>query len=66
MDESVLVEWRMEKSDIFDDGGWETKLLRSDVGKDVEEIGRGVGGRGRMNRVDCGRRGDVTRGCGIN
>ena len=66
MDESVLVERGIEKSEVFDDGGWETKLLCGDVGKDVEKVWWRMGGRGRVNRVDSGRRGDVTRGRGIN
>jgi hypothetical protein len=66
MDKGVLVEQGMEKIEVFVDGGWEAKLLRSDVGKDVKKVRWGVGGRGRLSQVDDSRRGDVTRECGIN
>jgi hypothetical protein len=66
MDESILVERGMEKSEVFNDGGWEAKLLRSDIGKDVKKVRRGVGDWGQISRVDKGRRGDVARGRGIN
>jgi hypothetical protein len=49
MDKGVLVERGKEKVEVFDDGGWEAKLLGSDVGKDVEKVGRSIGGQGRVN-----------------
>jgi hypothetical protein len=64
MDEGVLVERGKEKVEVFDDGGWEAKLLGGDIGKDIEEVGQSRGSWGQVNRV--GRRGDVTQGCGIN
>jgi hypothetical protein len=54
MDEGVLVERGMEKSEVFVDRGWEAKLLCSDISKDIEKVGWSMGCWGRVNRVDSG------------